>query len=193
MRKQEGRTHAVWGKCLFLIFILNTAGCADRVVMPTNDQTAPDMHWDILDPDTKEHGLIQKDNQQTVLEENKVYLTLCKAEDPEGVKKVSMKITADLFCQRNVENPSSADYYKHKNKMYEVLENKKYEADESNMVPISGFVSVNLNGNRWKGIDCKNGYTSSTVRDYTIKCTAWNWSNQTTTRSLHVIHGDIFQ
>lgn len=182
-----------WRKVFFLIFVINLTGCGNRVLMSADDQTAPDIHWDILDQDTGDHGVIMENNQQAVIQEGTIYPTLCKADDPEGVKKVAMKITADLFCQKNVDNPSSTDYYRHKQKVYTIVEKKDYEPDEKNMVPVSGFVTADLNGTAWKGRDCRNGYTSSSVRNYTMECTAWNWSDQKTTRSLKVKNAEVFQ
>ena len=193
MKKKQKCMYTVCGKVLFVFFMVHLAGCGNKVLMSADDQTVPDIRWDILDQDTGDHGVVMENNQEVALQEGKIYPTFCKADDPEGVKKVVVKITANLFCQKNVDNPSSADYYRHKQKMYTIVEKKNYEPDEKNMVPASGFVTTDLNGTAWKGIDCGNGYTSSSVRNYTMECTAWNWSNQRTTRLLKVKHAEVFQ
>ncbi len=190
------RLRPVCGKLLFFMIIIGVSGCGvhnNKVIRPTDDQTAPNVQWDIEIPDTKEHYVVKEENKQADLKEGKTYFTLCKVDDPQGVKKIELKSTANLFCQRNVDNPSARNYYRHKRKRYEVVEQKSYTPDSENMVPPTGFISTNINGNNWRGIDCKNGYISSSVRDYTLECTAWNWSDQTTTRTLKVKNLDVFE
>ncbi|XOF33120.1 MAG: hypothetical protein ACL93V_14050 [Candidatus Electrothrix sp. YB6] len=194
MNSRKNYMPAVRNGVICAVVLAGLTGCGvKRVVMSENDLTAPAIHWDILHQDSGEHEIISGENEQTAVQEAKVYPMFCRADDPEGVKRVEMKITAKLFCQRNTADPSSADYYRHKDKVHTVVLEKGYEADEKKTVPVSGFVTTDLNGDNWKGIDCLQGYTSSTVQNYTMTCTAWNWSDQSATRSLEVKNSAVFE
>jgi hypothetical protein len=68
------RLRPVCGKLLFFMIIIGVSGCGvhnNKVIRPTNDQTAPNVQWDIEIPDTKKHYVVKEENKQADLKEDK--------------------------------------------------------------------------------------------------------------------------
>lgn len=184
--KFKHRHQNLIGKILsfFIIFILiDIVACTNKVIKPDIDSTPPEVQWDILHPDTKEHQLISESEYTQEVDKDKIYFTTCKGRDPQGLKYMKLSIRANLHCQKLEGNMIYEKSYILNN-----FQEVSYTPDSENKVPTSGFISRNLNGSEWIGISCNYGYHSTSVIAYMLECEAKNWLDTTTTSSLTVIN-----
>ncbi|MCI5223798.1 MAG: hypothetical protein D3924_14280 [Candidatus Electrothrix sp. AR4] len=173
-KEKKNRICFIW--IFFYILLLTLVGCRGRLIESNIDQTPPYVHMDILYPN-KDHMIITGHySDRSDLKSEQTYLTLCKAYDPNGMKKIAMRIQSNLYCMKGedwIVIPGEA-----------IFDDLDLMSGSKNMGVTSWFLSENLNGHRWIGKDCDDGYISVSALDYTIVCEAWNLSDKKTSVTL---------
>lgn len=168
---------------IFSILLITISACNNKVIKPSADSTPPTVKWDILDTVTKAHQEIIESEYKQDIDTAKIYLVTCKANDPQGLYHMEMKVKAVLNCSKE---EGGAIYTKD----YEFYTSQKqdFNPDSENKVPTSGFLARNINGSEWNGKNCQNGFESFGVISYILECTAENFFGMKTTSSLILVN-----